>query len=805
MKKIFFSLSLLFGSLFSIKSVYAATEMQRPQNIDEMYDLMTYVADHIWLAVAFMVVFLMKGGFLLFEAGMVRAKNTINTAQKNLTDTILSIILFYIIGYNMMFGESVNGVFGWTPGIDFHDVDHTFFIYQIVFCSMVATVVSGAVAERIKFESYMMSTIFVTLIIYPIFGHWAWGDKVIPGNSTYLIDNGFIDFAGSTVVCALGGWVALAALVVIGPRIGKFNDDGSVNYIPASNIVLSGFGAIILWVGAMAFNAGLAHAGSYELPHIMSNTILAGAFSGITSLILGRIKDGLFRPERCIYGILGGICAIAAGCHIFSAIDTIIVGIISGAMVFSAFHFLTDKLKIDDVVCAVPINAFCGSAGTLLVGFLADPKFFGGNSVYEQIWIQFVGVGMGFLWAFVVSYCFFYVVNKYYGMRVTPEEEIEGLNSAEHGVTMGTGILQEAMRDIVYGDGDLTVRLDETTGDESAEIATLFNKFVEKLQFLMVNISQNAKVLNASSNRLSNVSEDFSTSFGNIFDQSEKVSNVTKEVSAEVRDSAQASKEINNNISTIAENAKQMSKYMEEVSATVAGMMGSIKSVGTDVTQISGTTSQAKKLAGQASMKMSELEHATGKIDSVVELIRQIADKTNLLALNATIEASRAGEAGKGFIVVANEVKQLATQTRQATEEIFERITDIQGGTKDTNEMIGEVAEVIESINNAMSTISANIDKQSSDADIISGNVLESAKSAKAVSDSISTVVDSTNLVTENMDKASKHTSQVQNSSSKFTKAALDNQQNAQRVKQTSEDLSSVSNELTKIINKYKI
>ena len=798
------SLSFLLLSLFPIIADAKSTE-QEIAELKESLAKFEVIYEHIWIAVAVMVIFLMKGGFLLFEAGLVRSKNTINTAQKNLADTILSSIIFYIIGYNIMFGETVNGLFGWTPSLDFHDVEHTFFIYQIVFCSMVATVVSGALAERIKFSSYMACTFFTTLITYPVFGHWVWGNKVLPENSSYLIDAGFIDFAGSTVVCALGGWVALAALVVIGPRHGKYNEDGSVNPMQASNIVLTGFGAIILWVGAMAFNAGLAHAGSEDAARVMSNTILVGSFSGMTSMILGRLRDGLFRPERCIYGILGGLCAIAAGCHKFTAIDTIIIGIGSGAIVFTTYYLMTHKFKIDDVVCAVPINGFCGAFGTIMVGVLGDPQYFNGNTNGEQTIAQLKGVGLSFVWGFGLSYIFFKLLHKFYGMRVEIEEEIQGLNRAEHGVTMGTGELQDALNKIVEGDGDLTVRLDETTGDESAEIATIFNKFVQKLQYLMVNISQNAKILNTSSSRLSGVSKEFSQNFETIFEQSDKVSKFAENVSSEVKISADASATANESIKSISKNAEKMSGNMEEMSTTVSEMMNSIKQVSTDVNGVSQQTDSAKEFADKASQTVSELEKAATKIDNVVELISKIAHQTNLLALNASIEATKAGEAGQGFAVVANEVKNLSKQTKLATEEISARITEIQKSTNDSSASINEVSEVIDAINESMSHINKIVEKQGEGADIISKNVRDNVENAKTVSESISGIAQNTDTVKDNLYKASGDVDEVKGSVDKFSNSAAENKKSADRVKTTSEDLAAVSDELTKIINEYKI
>lgn len=761
--------------------------------------------NHLWVAVAIMVIFLMKGGYLLFEAGLVRAKNTVNTAQKNLSDTLISTVIFYIIGYNIMFGESIGGWFGWTMDLEFHNIEHTFFLYQIVFCSMVATVVSGALAERIKFESYIISTLFITMIVYPVFGHWAWGDKVLPENSTYLIREGFIDFAGGTVVCAVGGWVSLAGLLVIGPRVGKYNEDGTVNKMPANNVVLAGFGGIVIWVGALAFNSGLAHAGSQSVAHIMSNTILVGAFSGLSSLIAGRLHDGLFRPERCIYGMLGGLAAIAAGCHIFSVIDTIIVGITSGLLVSSSFYLMVHKFKLDDVVSAIPINGLCGAWGTLLIGPLGIEEMLGDNTRMEQAWIQFQGVSMSFLWAFPVTFIFFLTLNKFFGIRVSAEDEEMGLNTAEHGVTMGTGVLQERFKDIVYGDGDLTKRLDETTGDEAAEIAYLFNRFVGKIQYVLINIEQNSKIITSSAHRLMGVSDKFSEGFRKITEQSHDVSETTDEIAHELEEISSVIGDVSRNVGSIASNANQMSGNVRSVSNDISELTSSIEGIASNTTEASSVAERAETMINNATQAMESLGQTATSIDSILEMINNIAAQTNMLALNATIEASRAGEAGKGFAVVANEVKSLANETAKATEGISDKIVMIQRKTGDASSVIKELNGIISTINNSLGSISQQVEAQSASTQNISANITETAEGAEKIAGEIGAIAQGSELVSTNVKEAAKASSHVLDTVREFTSDAKTNDANAQDVKTSVQDLASISNELTKIVNQYKI
>ena len=248
----------------------------------------------VWLTVATALVFSMQGGFLLLEAGMVRAKNSINVAQKNLCDFVLASCGFYLFGFAIMFGPGGSALIG-DPFFSVADGDFpllSFFTFQLVFCGTAATIVSGAVAERTPFYTYLIITILVSTVVYPVYGHWAWGNIFFSDSTAFLADRGFIDFAGSTVVHATGGWVALAAIIVIGPRRGKFTRGGLPRSIPGHNAVLMSLGAIILWVGWIGFNAGSTLVGSLEFARIISNTIIAGAFSGFAGLVVGWITDG---------------------------------------------------------------------------------------------------------------------------------------------------------------------------------------------------------------------------------------------------------------------------------------------------------------------------------------------------------------------------------------------------------------------------------------------------------------------------------------------------------------------------------
>ena len=391
----------------------------------------------VWTCVAAFLVFFMQAGFAMVESGFTRAKNTINIMMKNLMDFSIGTVSFFLIGFGLMFGAT-NGLFGTTHfamlGTDVTGADWnwTFLIFQTVFAGTAATIVSGAMAERTKFVGYLTYSVFICAIIYPVFGSWAWGSLLDGGG--WLENLGFNDFAGSTVVHSIGGWLALAGAIVLGPRIGKYGPDGKAKAIPGHNIALAALGVFILWFGWFGFNPGSTTVGDGEIGRVAVTTNLAAAAGAIAAMFISWLIDGKPDGSMALNGALAGLVGITAGCYSVSPIGSLIIGFIAGMLVVFSVLFIDRVLKVDDPVGAVSVHGVCGAWGTLAVGlFAVDGGFFYGGGL-KLLGVQALGVVTAFAWAFGLGLVLFFVIKKTVGLRVSEEEEIRGLDIGEHGM-----------------------------------------------------------------------------------------------------------------------------------------------------------------------------------------------------------------------------------------------------------------------------------------------------------------------------------------------------------------------------------
>ena len=381
-----------------------------------------------WLAVCCVLVFLMQPGFALLEGGLVRAKNTINVVMKNYADVSVGSIFFWAIGSAIMFGDNPTGFIGMSgyfgSGLELSTLDLT---YQMLFAATAATIVSGSLAERVSFIPYLVGAICITTVIYPVFGNWAWGGEGAIEQG-WLKALGFLDAAGGTVVHSVGGWCALAAALVLGPRLGRFSKkDGSVREISGHNLPMFATGAFLLWVGWFGFNGGSAKDDLSDLGQILLNTHLSAAAACFSAIIVMKVRGMKVLMTRFVNGALGGLVAITAACNVVSPGASIIIGLVAGAIVVYGDTFL-ERFRIDDVVGAVPVHAFNGVWGTLAVGLFYQGDLFNVDILISQM----IGVIAAFVWGFGSAYIVFKVIDVTMGLRASTFHEQRGLDYTEH-------------------------------------------------------------------------------------------------------------------------------------------------------------------------------------------------------------------------------------------------------------------------------------------------------------------------------------------------------------------------------------
>ena len=391
-----------------------------------------------WLLFCAALVLLMQAGFTALESGLVRSKSSINVAIKNFANFLVAASLFWLFGFGLMFGSGDSGVVGTTSF--FYDSDSAFltayFLFQLGFIGTATTLMSGAVAERMRFGGYLILATFVAAVTYPVFGHWAWSEAAVTGiadSDGWLRELGFIDFAGSTVVHSVGGWVALAAIIILGPRIGRFGP-GAVP-IRADYLPLTTLGIFVLWVGWYGFNGGSLFGLTPDVPSVILNTTISATFGGLVGLALTWRLDR--RPEvvKIMNASLAGLVGITASAHMMSPWKAAIVGGVA-AVVMELVERLLERLRIDDAVGAVPVHLGAGIWGTLAVGLLGDAAAFTeASGRLEQIGIQLLGVGVCFVWAFGLGYLVLSLINRRLPFRIEREGELAGLNIAEHGAS----------------------------------------------------------------------------------------------------------------------------------------------------------------------------------------------------------------------------------------------------------------------------------------------------------------------------------------------------------------------------------
>lgn len=397
---------------------------------------LTHAIDTVWVAICAALIFQMEGGFALLEAGFVRSKNAVSIIAKVMIDILFGGVAFYLVGFGIAYGNS-NGYWAFDFGISKEDLglgltisNSLFWFIQMGFAIAAISIVSGGVAERMKMWSYAVFVTIFCAVMYPLAAQWVWNPN------GWLAVQGFNDFAGSTAVHAMGGFAALAGAIVLGPRLGKYNEDGSINAIPGHNLTLSAVGAFMLWFGWFGFNPGstLGAVGKWELiGSVATNTFLASAAGGISTICYTFLRYKKVDITMVINGVLAGLVAITAGCNVVSANSALIIGLVAGTLVDMAVVII-DNLKIDDPVGAIAVHGINGFFGTIAVGLFSEKNGLFITGEAGQLLIQFLGVAVISVFSFVLTYTIFKVLKATMGIRLSHKAESAGIDAVEFGV-----------------------------------------------------------------------------------------------------------------------------------------------------------------------------------------------------------------------------------------------------------------------------------------------------------------------------------------------------------------------------------
>ena len=404
--------------------------------------------DTVWMLLAAMLVFFMQPGFALCEAGFTRSKNTANILFKNFVDFMAGSLFFWFLGFGFMFGSEGAGFIGMPNfgDLSFYSGDlpvEGFLIFETVFCATAATIVSGAMAERTKFSMYCIYSIIISLIIYPVEGHWTWGGGWLCNDAAdsfmmTTVGATFHDFAGSAIVHSVGGVLAFIGAIFLGPRLGKYSKDGKSRAIPGHNLLAAALGVFILWFGWFGFNPGSQLAASGEvnriaISHVFLTTNLAAAAGGAATMIVTWLKYGKPSLSLTLNGVLAGLVGITAGCGLVSPVGAVVIGLVCGVVLVFSIEFIDTKLHIDDPVGASSVHGVCGIIGTLMTGLLAvDSGVFYGHG-FSFFGAQCLGILAIDAWAAITGIILFYSIKKIGGLRVDKRIEEEGLDIYEHG------------------------------------------------------------------------------------------------------------------------------------------------------------------------------------------------------------------------------------------------------------------------------------------------------------------------------------------------------------------------------------
>jgi Amt family ammonium transporter len=600
-------------------------------------------------------------------------------------------------------------------------------------------------------------------------------------------------------VHSLGAWVALAAVIVIGPRIGRFDQNGNPIEITGHSPVLATMGCLVLWIGWIGFNGGSTTAGTPVFSHIIANTIVSGGIGGLFGMFLGRKMDGHYRPDRAINGVLAGLVGITAGCDAVTMWGAIAIGFTASAVCIAAHEVITHKFKLDDAIGAIPVHGFAGAWGTLAVAFFARPDKLATGERLSQFAIQAEGVILCFIWGFGLSYIILRIIDKFMGgLRVDREDEERGLNYAEHAATLGTGHVILGMKQAMSGETYKPV--DAHGGDEAAELAFHFNELMSRNHALIRGIAATSRDMVDAASDLQAISRDLSSQSATAADRAHQLHGNTEAVS-------HAMSEILTSAHDMESQTMRIAKAAQSTASLVNATANEIEAVTSGVTCITESTAETNAYIQDAVQKSQiglekakQLQTVAEDIKTVLKLIADIAAQTNLLALNATIEAARSGDAGKGFAVVAGEVKLLAQQTAHAVEDIESRIMAIGEGANDVTTSMHGIDTVIEGLQAAAQAVTEATHAQNAASERLQSQMSLMATEAHSVTSDIQDIsAGATQVSSLCMDTAEQVTTSIYSAKESLS-AANEGNQRAQHLQQASDNMLSIASKLEQLV-----